>query len=336
MIPISDPTDAGHLGHRYQVLVYNATSGSTVVADRVQSIDPTFTSNLEKAYELGNADPVGTATDPTEFRVVVEENLHNSELDLLLAGKNPTSGSTFNLADFVTELANKVYLLSRDNAGTILNELMYDEAVLADLTWRFVQGGPCRSTFTLNGKLGKFYTSGSAPHVAWGALDTVSPGIIKGKDARLYLGGTTEPTNRVYRLQSFTLRATFPVQVVRELGNRALVGYVIDSPDATLDVELLSADVQPWDILANLVAGYYDFNDLQEVDGAIRLYDPASSTQETADVIKAWKLENLRAATGTIQRAQVRGLATARISLTVGKADTSGTGGVIVYTEDLP
>lgn len=334
---MTNPTDSGHLGHRYQVLVYNATSGSTIVADRVQSIDPTFTANLEKAYELGNPDPVGTATDPTEFRVAIEQNLYGSELELLLAGKNPTSGSSFNIADFLTELENKVYQLSRDNAGAILNELVYEDVVLADITWRFVQGGPCRTTFTLNGRLGKLYASGSAPHQQWGGFDTSSPGIIKGKDARLYLGGNAEPTNRIYRLQSFNLRATFPIQTVRELGNRELVGYLVDVPDATLDFELLSADHQPHDVLTNLITGYYDFNDLQEVDGAIRLYDPDSSTQLTTDVIKAWKLENLRAATGTILRSQVRGMATTRYSLSIGKADTSDTGGVLVYVNtDIP
>jgi len=314
-------------------LVKNNTSGSEVVADRVQSIEPTLTSNLEKAYELGNLDPVGTATDPTEYRVVIEENLHNSEVELLLAGKHQTATS-YNLGDFLTNIDNFVYLLARDNDDNILNELEYGGGALAELVWRFVQGGACTTSLTLNCKSGKLYTSGSVVHDSWGGLDAVSPGIIKGKDARLYLGGDVDPTNIVYRLQAFTLRATFPIQVVRELGNRTVVGYVIDSPDATLDFDLLDADHQPADVLAALTSGYYDFGDLQEVDGAIRLYDP--DLAEASSAIRAWKLENLRTATATPKRAQVRGLATQRYSLPIGKADTEGSAGVLCYVGDIP
>jgi len=331
---MGDPTDVAHLGHRYQVLVKNETTSEEIVAHRVQSIEPTLTSNLEKAYELGTVDPVGTATDPTQYRVVLEDNLHNSELDLLLAGKDPTSGSTFTLGDFVTNIDNTVFLLIRGNDDEIINELVYGGGATAEVAWRFVRGAACRSTFTLNCKTGKLYTSGSLIHETWGDPDAVSPGIIKGKDARLYLGGTTDPTHKVYRLQSFTLRGTFPVQIVDELGNRTVVGVLVDSPDATLDFDLLDADHQPADILATLAAGAYDFKDLQEIDGAIRLYDPEAA--EGSSVIKAWKLENLRVATGTPKRAQVRGLATQRYSMSVGKADTADSGGVLVYAGDLP
>ena len=330
----SDPTDYGHLGHRYQVLVKNNTTGSEIVADRVQSIEPTLTSNLEKAFELGNVDPVGTATDPTEYRVVLEENLHNSELELLLAGKSPLGDTSFNLGDFLTNLDNYIYLLIRGNDDTILNELEYGSGALAELAWRFVQGGACTTTLTLNCKSGKLYTSGSLVHDSWGGLDTVSPGIIKGKDARLYLGGTTDPTHKVFRLQSFTLRATFPIQVVRELGNRTIVGYVIDTPDANLDFDLLDADHQPADVLTQLTTGYYDFGDLQEVDAAIRLYDP-DLAQEAGNIVRAWKMENLRVATATVKRAQVRGLATQRYSMPIGKADTAGSAGVLCYVGDI-
>lgn len=333
---MAEPSDIAHFGHRYQVLVLNNETSEEVVADRVQSVDPRFTANLEKAYELGNVAAVGTATDPPEFTVVIEENLHNSEVDLVLAGYDPTSGSSFNANDFVTNDDIYVYILSRDNDDAILNELEYSSGVTAEIAWRFQVGAACTTTFTINCKQGKLYTSGSVVHGSWGALDTTSPGIIKGRDARITLGGTDVVTNRTWRLQSFNVRCAYPIESVSELGTRTLVGQLAGPPDVTVDLELLSADAQPTDILYDLTAGYYDFAEPNEVSGTIRLYDP-DLAQETANVLKAWVLENLRPSAGTPIRAQVRGLATTRYTLSVSRETTSDTGGMIVYTTaDIP
>jgi len=229
-----------------------------------------------------------------------------------------------------------VYLLSRDNDGAIQNELEYDNGVTAEIAWRFVVGAACTTTFTINAALGKLYTSGSVIHDSWGAYDTTSPGIIKGKDAKITLGGTDVDTHRTYRLQSFTVRAAFPTESVRELGTRTLVGQLVGPPDVTVDFDLLSADQQPTSVLFGLTTGYYDLADPQEVDGTIRVYDP-DETQEAGNIIKTFKMENLKVSAGTPIRAQVRGLATTRYTLTIGREDTENTGGLIVYTTgDLP
>jgi hypothetical protein len=334
---MGEPTDIAHFGHRYQVLVKNNETSEEVVADRVQSIEPRLTANLEKAYELGNPSAVGTATDPPEFTVVIEENLHNSEVDLVLAGKDPTSGSVYNAADFVTNDDIYVYLLARNNAGTVINELEYGGGVTAEIASRFQVGAPCTTTFSINSKTGKLYTSGSVIHSSWGAFDTTSPGIIKGKDARITLGGTDIDTYRTWRLQNFTVRLVFPIESASELGTRTLVGQLPGPPDVTVDFELLSADKQPADVLFPLTSGYYDFSNPNEISQAtIRLYDP-DEDQESANVLKAWVLENLRASGGTPIRAQTRGLATTRYSLSVSRETTSGSAGMIVYTAgDVP
>jgi len=339
-----NPTDIARFGHRYQLHVRNNETAQEAVADRVQSADPRFTANLEKAYELGSVDPVGTATDPPEFTFVFEENLHNSEIDLILAGQDPTSGSSFCVGDLVEQDDIHLYLLSRDNNGNLTEELLYNDGVVAEMAWRFVVGGACTTTFTVNAKQGCLYTSGSPTsgsgliHTSWGGGDTTSPGIIKGKDARITLGGTVEATRRAFRLQSFTVRCAFPVQAVKELGTRTLVGQLVGPPDVTVDFDLLMADYQPTDVIAALSSGStcFDLTNLNEFDAAIRLYDP-DQTQISANVLKAWHLENLRASAGTPMRAQVRGLATMRYSLTVGKATTVGCGGLKIYTTgDMP
>jgi len=339
-----NPVDIAREGHRYQVIVRNDETAIEVVADRVQSVDPRFTANLEKAYELGNVDPVGTATDPTEYTVVVEDNLHNSEVDLVLAGQDPTSGSAFCVADFVTNDDLHVYIVIRDNSDNLTEELAYTDGVLAEITWRFVVGGACTTSITINTAHGCMYSSGSVTsgsgliHTTWGASDLVSPGIVKGKDARICLGGTSEAANRTYRLQSFSVRAAFPVTAVRELGTRSLVGQLIGPPDVTVDFDLLMADHQPTEILTNLSSGSIcmSFDDLAEFNAAIRLYDP-DQAQSSANVLKAWVLENLRVSGGTPVRAQVRGLATMRYTCTVGRATTPDCGGLKVYTTgDIP
>jgi len=334
---MTEPTDLAHFGHRYQVYVKNNETSEEVVADRVQSIDPRYTANLEKAYELGNPSAVGTATDPPEFTVVISENLHNSEVDLVLAGKDPSSGSSFDAADFVTNDDIYIYILVRDNDDTIQNELEYSGGVTAEIVWRFVVGGACTTDFTINCKQGKLYTSGSVVHDSWGAFDTTSPGIIKGRDAKITLGGTDVDDNRTWRLQSFMIRCAFPVEAVRELGTRTLVGQLVGPPDITCELELLSADAQPTSALFDLTTGYYDFAEPNLLaTSSIRVYDPEQA-QETANVLKAWVLENLRAASGTPIRAQVRGLATTRYTLSVSKETTSGTAGLICYTTgDIP
>jgi len=45
---MTEPTDLAHFGHRYQVYVKNNETSEEVVADRVQSIDPRYTANLER------------------------------------------------------------------------------------------------------------------------------------------------------------------------------------------------------------------------------------------------------------------------------------------------
>src|SRR5258707_3914316 len=87
---MSDPTTIALRGHRFGVYAKNTSSGSGPIwVDRVQSFDPTETIRTQDYYELGTVAKIGVTQDPAEYRIVLQKNMNNCELDFLLAGKNP-------------------------------------------------------------------------------------------------------------------------------------------------------------------------------------------------------------------------------------------------------
>lgn len=329
---MANPTDVARFGHRQGVYLYNNTSSETEIwCDRVQLADPEGNMPLTKVYELGRVGPVGSTTDPATFRLTMRENLHNSEIDSYMAGKDPaTSGSLFNIGEV---LANELRasLVTRAVAGTDPDgEFVLDEAVVESISYNFVIRGPCTVQYVLRGKTGRWYTSGSLLHSSWGTLDNASPAGVNGRDARIFF---TSDSNQTYRLQRFAINARFPVTDVSELGTRDLVGSLQDSPDVTLDFDILHADEQPHDEWATLTNGYYDFNNPLQPDVWVVVYDPDAA--EATTVIKAFKIENVRPATVRPITATVRGLATARYTLSSVKEETAGEGGLYVGTSAI-
>jgi hypothetical protein len=296
-------------------------------------VEPTTNGPTTKFYELGNIDPVGVITEPVEFRVTMEENLHSSEIDNIVANGTGSPVSSFTAGAMVNSTNMRLCLLSRDVGGTNPSiERVLDNLTITELNYRFQIGGACTTTYTFEGRSGNLYTTGSLIHTTWGVSDTVSPGAINGKDARIYFGdGATVPaTSLAYRLQSFNIRVAFPVQTVKELGNRSVVGKLADVPDITCEFDLLTADKQPHDVWQTLSGSGYDFTQPITTNVFIRVYDPALAEANT--ILKAFRIENCKPVTATIARAQVRALATARYSLTSTRATTAGSAGLIIFS----
>jgi hypothetical protein len=258
----------------------------------------------------------------------MRENLHNSEIDSYCAGLDPaTSGSLFNVGQLVGN-SLRAALVTRAVGGTNPDgEFIIDNAALETLTYTFVLRGPCTVQYSMRGTTGRYYTSGSLIHTTWGTLDDASPAGVNGRDARINF---TTDSNRQYRIQRFSITVRVPVTDVGELGRRDLVGSIQDSPDVTCDFDILHADEQPHDEWATLTAGYYDFNNPLQPDVWINVYDPDDTEANT--IIKAFNLENVRAATVRPITATVRGLATVRYSLSSVAEDTAGEGGMYVST----
>jgi hypothetical protein len=336
----SNPTNIALLGHRWGAYLRNHSETYEIWCSRVQSVTPSLNAPTTKFFELGNLSPVGVVTQPVEFRVAMEENLHNSAIDSIIANGSGSPVSNFTAGDMVNSTAMRLCVVGRDIGGTNPSlEYVLGSLVVAEINYRFQIGGPCTVSYTLEGKSGALYTTGSLVHTTWGVSDAVAPGAINGKDARVYFGsGLTVPaSSQGYRLQSFNIRLAFPVQTVRELGNRALVGKLADVPDITCDFDLLSADKQPHDVWMGLTGDStgYDLANPNTTNVFIKVFDPALA-EATEPPIKAFRIENCKPVTSDIVRAQVRALATNRYSLTSTSATTANSAGLIIFTNAAP
>jgi len=335
----TSPSISGLLSHRLSGWVRNSTLSSGSATDlflqRVQSLEPTGTSNSTDYFQIGSVDKAGNTLDPTTFRAVVEENLHDSTLDMTLAGVNPTTGSGFWAGNMPTQL-NTLYVPIRNDADTVTSELALGNLRVSELQYRFVMNGACSFQATLEGTSGSWHTTAPFPHPSWGGFDNLTPGAVHGKDARVAFGSSNIAGNKAYRLQSFTIRVQFPVQTVRELGNRQIVGQLVDTPNVTADFDLNPGDYQPADVffpVSNDNGTSLVLSQPQDVDVYINLYDPALA--EGASVIKSWHLENMRPTTATPLQGRVRSLTTARYSMTNVSVTTANSGGVIVSKTEI-
>lgn len=331
----TNPTMAALLAHRSGAWLRNANLSSGSATDlwlqRLQSVEPTGTHNSTDYFQLGAVDKSGNTLDPTTYRIVVEQNLHDSTLDMSLAGVNPTTGSGCNVGNMVSQ-TNTLYVVNRNDNDSVFLETAVGSMRVTEIQWRFVMNGACTEQVTLEGTSGsQYYTAGTFPHPLWGSFDNLTPGAVHGKDARIYFNATGD-ANKAYRLQSFTIRVQFPVQTVNEIGNRQLVGQLSDTPNVTVDFELNPADQQPNDVffpestdggVSKLAMGQPQTKDVY-----INLFDPALA--EGATVIKSWRLENLRPTSNTPVQARVRQLATSRWTLTNVSVDTANSGGVTI------
>lgn len=333
-----NPSVIGSYGHRFAVYLRNSvlSSGSAtdLAAYRVQNVEPQATHNTTKYYELGTVAPVGAVSDPTQVRFTLEENLHSSEIDMFLAGVNPTSGSGFYISNIIGQ-NNTGYVLQRDDAGAVIGEVGVSNLKVSEIQYRFVSNGTCSVQYTLEGTSGSYYTS-SFIHPNWPTGDTTTPGAIHGKDARISFD-TPGAGTKAYRLQSFTIRVAYPTEPVRELGTRQLVGILNDVPDVTVDFDLLAADYQPNDVFfgTSVDAGItkYNLTDPQTRDVFINVYDPA--LPESSSVVKSFRIDNCRPTTNSPFQARVRQLATSRWSLMGVSADNVATGGMTVSKTEI-
>ena len=148
----TNPTLAALLSHRIGVFLRNATlssgSATDIWADRVQSVEPTGTHNSQDYYELGRVDKVGNTLDPTTYRITLEENLHNSEIDMFLAGVNPTTGSGFWAGNILTQ-TNSAYVVTRNDNDSVFQEMAFGGLKVSEIQYRFVKHGPCPTQYTL-------------------------------------------------------------------------------------------------------------------------------------------------------------------------------------------
>lgn len=159
-------------------------------------------------------------------------------------------------------------------------------SVIVDGTWKeddeYTVSG---TTLTISGAttencLAVYHVSSSV--LAWtGISDATVPAAIRGKNIPVTIG-----VEHMYRVQSVTIRGTFPNTKVAEMGNTSVVGYVVDPPDITGDVTVLDTDNE---IVALLTTGTkedadgygeYGVNEYGErtLELQVQLKDPSDDT----------------------------------------------------------
>lgn len=329
---MADPASVALYGFNTQIWLKNTTTGSQIVADRIQSYEATGSFNTQEYRELGRKGLIGVTQDSPEYRVSIEQNMSNSlELDYVLSGKS-LAGATplsYNMGDILTYAGLlEAYALKKTQAGALLNEHLISGCSVSELAFRFSVNSAIMQSVSLIGTSGKLYKAASTVH-SWGATDDTSLGGVHGKEARLWLTSGSVATTRAYRLQNMNIRVSFPAVYVRELGRRALVGTLSDSPSVSMDFDILLADDQPTEKFFTDQTTYYDLDQPTSAFSAyVRVFDPTAS--EGTSVIKSFKMDNVLPVSHTPVRSQVRGLSTARYSLIMSKEATADTGGLTV------
>lgn len=329
---MSDPSNVAIYSWLSQAWLLNTTSGSQSVISRVQNIEPSVAIKTTKYYELGRKGPIGATQDPAQFKVTLMQNMTNSLLlDYVLSGKNiaPAGVQTWNLGDLLTNAGKyTIYVLNRNQDGTIMDEKEINGCSIADITWTFATNKAIDQTFNFIGTGGKLYTSANTVHT-WGGQDTTSLGGVHGKEARIWFTSGSVATTRSYRVQTMTIKAAFPNVYVSELGRRSLVGTLSDAPDVTMDFDILVADDQPTEKFFTLNTTYYDYTQATNPFGCnVRIFDPTAA--EGTSVIKDFSLQNVLAVAHTPIRSQVRGLSTARYSLVGASESIVDSGGLVI------
>ncbi len=125
-------------------------------------------------------------------------------------------------------------------------------SVIVDGTWKEnTEYSVVGTTLTVSGTttencLAVYHTQSGV--LTWSDItDATVPAAIRGKNVPVTIG-----VESMYRVQSVTIRGTFPNTKVVEMGNTSVVGYVVDPPDISGDITVLDTDNE---IVALLTTG---------------------------------------------------------------------------------
>ena len=123
--------------------------------------------------------------------------------------------------------------------------------------------------------------------------DATVPVAIRGKNVPIEIGA-----NYMYRVQSVTIRGTFPNTKIMEMGNIEVVGYVADVPDITGDITVMDTDNEIVSLFTtgtiNDADGYGEFGVSEYEERTLQLdvivKDPADNTT----VLKTVRIPKMR------------------------------------------
>ena len=146
-----------------------------------------------------------------------------------------TPGTTFNLTQTPIQLKSGKYLLSVIVDGSYLDEVV---ATPADGEYSVSGTVLTLGTAMANNCVVVYHTSPSGSNWAY-VNDSTIPAAIRGKNVPVKIG-----LNNIQRVQTVTIRGTFPNQKIEEMGNSEVLGYTKQVPQVTGDITVLDTDLE--------------------------------------------------------------------------------------------
>jgi len=194
----------------------------------------------------------------------------------VVADRYVTGTTSFTLTQTPLQLKNGNYLLSVILDGEYLEE---------------VTGTPATGQYSVSGTTLTTYDSRSAQLIAvyhanptgtnWTDIsDDSLPVAIRGRDNIIKISA-----NQIDRVQSVTINGSLNVQPVKEMGNRAIVGYQKQVPSVEGTITVLDTDTELVDLLAtgSINSGEYEFQLGEGCTGSglnlvVEILDPCDTT----------------------------------------------------------
>jgi len=187
------------------------------------------------------------------------------------------SSSPVTLTETPIQLKNNDYALS-----VILDGVYLEEVTSGPSTGEYaISGTDLSFADTVSTMLVAVYHANPSGNNWSDVSDDTIPAAIFGKDVPV-----TIAANSIPRVQSVTIRGTFPNTVVKEQGNRSVVGTIVQPPEINGDIEVLDTDHE---LIALLTTGELNPSGVTEFGTSeltasglslvIELYDPASSAE---------------------------------------------------------
>ena len=219
------------------------------VADYVKSV------HLRKCRVTGFTYTYSVDAESTEEYTISGNEKRWFKNDVVVDVYAPAVGSPQVLSQTAIELKNGNFALSAILDGEYLTEIEHDGAPAAGEYSINSAGTQISFADVVASALVVVYHANPLGNNWSDVSDTTIPAAIKGTFVPVALG-----VNDIERVQSVTIRGTFPNTVIKEMGTRSIVGTITQVPQVTGDVSVLDTDAE---LIALLTTGQLNPTDTE-------------------------------------------------------------------------
>jgi len=266
--------DINQLGEVDLIAVVKDTS----VSDYVKSI------HLRKCRITGFTFTYSVDAESTEEYTVAGNEKRWFKNDIIVDSFDAGAGSPQALTQTPITLKN-----GDDCVSVILDGTYLTEVAGAPATGEYsVAAGSLSFADAVTSKLVAVYHANPAGTNWVPVLDNSIPAAIRGKNIPVSLAA-----GDIDRVQSISVRGTFPNTVVKEMGTTNIVGTTVQVPQVTGDLSVLDTDTELVALFATGEldpAGVTEFRDCEFTASGIaleiKLHDPASGCGNVGNVLK--------------------------------------------------